>query len=96
MSYETDPAPWKMTPWRHDEDLPNARFDIEHGNDGEAVADCVYGKGNAYLVIAAPELLEALKRLVRNGQKQGWNDNYELDMHEAYSAIAKAEGKERS
>lgn len=34
------------------------------------------------------KMAEALKALVRNGQKQGWNDNYEADMNEARSVIS--------
>ena len=37
------------------------------------------------------ELVEALKSLVRNGQKQGWNDKYEWDMDKARAALAKLE-----
>jgi len=29
--------------------------------------------------------------LIHNGQKQGWNDNYESDMIMARSAVGKAE-----
>lgn len=48
---------------------------------------------NAVLIAAAPELLEALKALVHDGQKQGWNDKYEHDMDQARVAITRAEGK---
>lgn len=37
------------------------------------------------------ELVEALEALVRNGQKQGWNDKYEWDMDKARAALAKME-----
>lgn len=50
-------------------------------------------KANVDLISAAPDLLEALEKLVRNGQKQGWGDNYEADMNTAYAAIDKAKGK---
>jgi hypothetical protein len=39
------------------------------------------------------QLLEALKRLYRDGCKQGWQDSYEYDMELAKQAIAEAEGE---
>ena len=43
-------------------------------------------------VNAHDDMLEALERLYRNGQKQGWTDGYEADMSKASAAIAKAKG----
>jgi len=73
------------------DDESDRRYDIMLNDDREHVCDCVYEKEDAILFLAAPELLIALKRLIHNGQKQGWNDNYESDMIMARSAVGKAE-----
>jgi len=33
-------------------------------------------------------LRDALTKMVRNGQKQGWNDNYKADMVQSNKALA--------
>ncbi|BBV32127.1 hypothetical protein [Citrobacter werkmanii] len=48
---------------------------------------------NLALITAAPELLEALQKMFRAGQKQNWNERYESEMNAARAAIAKALGK---
>lgn len=48
---------------------------------------------NMHLIAAAPELLEALQRMLRAGQKQNWNERYEYEMSLAREAIAKALGE---
>lgn len=79
--------------------------------DGWQIADCSAGKtcvdgecvelsaneqiANATLIAAAPELLEALIEMQRNGRKQGWNDSYESSMEKTRKAIAKALGEEK-
>ncbi|CLP79186.1 Uncharacterised protein [Mycobacterium tuberculosis] len=47
---------------------------------------------DATLIVAAPDLLAAMQILLRNGEKQGWNDSYSEDMEAARAAIAKATG----
>ncbi|MCR4178837.1 hypothetical protein NUK50_01710 [Providencia vermicola] len=51
-------------------------------------------KSNAHLIAAAPDLLEALIEMQRNGRKQGWNDIYESSMEKTRLAIAKALGQQ--
>ncbi|MEY0217142.1 hypothetical protein AB7W58_22685 [Providencia rettgeri] len=51
-------------------------------------------KANAHLIASAPELLEALIEMQRNGRKQGWNDIYESSMEKTRLAIAKALGQQ--
>lgn len=65
---------------------------FEHWNDAGASKDigCETKAANAHLIAAAPELLEALIEMQRNGRKQGWNDSYESSMEKARIAIAKA------
>lgn len=48
---------------------------------------------NACLIASAPELLDALIEMQRNGRKQGWNDKYESSMEKTRLAIAKALGE---
>lgn len=51
-----------------------------------------WGHGTSWNRRVGPDvdLLEALTRLVRNGQKQGWNETYSEDMDLARAALAKA------
>lgn len=102
MKFKGTPAPWEV--------IDNgAYFDIkadgdhsslantcgsqhmhdssEHTKDGVAYAD-------ACLIAAAPELLEALIEMQRNGRKQGWGDNYKSSMKKTELAINKALGGE--
>ncbi|UYE94807.1 hypothetical protein SBP_00055 [Klebsiella phage SBP] len=50
-------------------------------------------ESDARLFCAAPELLEALRRMLRAGQKQNWNEHYESEMSLASAAIQKATGE---
>jgi hypothetical protein len=52
-------------------------------------------QANKNLITAAPELLEALQRMLRAGQKQNWNERYESEMQLARAAIAKALGESK-
>ncbi|HCR1961872.1 TPA: hypothetical protein ONC42_000520 [Enterobacter kobei] len=49
---------------------------------------------DAKLIAAAPDLLEALQKMFRAGQKQNWNERYESEMSAARAAISKALGEE--
>ena len=57
----------------------------------------IYGASvwaNARLIAAAPELLEAVKRLLSNMETSAeFSDGKNQDMQYAYKAIAKAEGE---
>ncbi|MBU8970816.1 hypothetical protein KSS88_18390 [Bacillus altitudinis] len=55
--------------------------------DENRVAECA---ANAHLIAAAPDLLEALQKMFRAGQKQNWNERYESEMNAARAAISKA------
>lgn len=46
------------------------------------------------LIAATPDLLEALQKMFRAGQKQNWNERYESEMNAARAAISKALGEE--
>lgn len=45
------------------------------------------------LIAAAPELLEALQRMVNKAHKQNWNDAYPEEIQSAQAAINKALGE---
>lgn len=69
--------------------------------EGKGIADFDYGRFddsedcmNANLIAAAPDLLEALQKMFRAGQKQNWNERYESEMNAARTAISKALGEE--
>ncbi|WP_109393597.1 hypothetical protein [Proteus terrae] len=63
-----------------------------HGRDKDVFGD--EHKANTYLIAAAPELLDALIEMQRNGRKQGWDDKYESSMEKTRLAIAKALGQQ--
>lgn len=48
---------------------------------------------NASLIAAAPELLEALQKMVSKAYKQNWNDAYPEEIQSAQAAINKALGE---
>ena len=50
-------------------------------------------RADAILVAAAPDLLEALERMIGKAYKQNWNDNYPEELGQAEAAIAKAKGE---
>ena len=96
MSQHT-PGPWRV---EYEIDGPKTFTRIKAG---KAVATTAPQCGrphhrdemvaNAHLIAAAPDLLAAVKILVRCGQKQGWTDSYATEMKLATEAIAKAEGR---
>lgn len=48
---------------------------------------------NAKLIAAAPELLEALQKMLSKAYKQNWNDAYPEELKSAQDAINKALGE---
>lgn len=48
---------------------------------------------NSALVVAAPELLNALQKMLGKAYKQNWNEQYPEELQLAQSAINKALGK---
>ncbi|QCJ70904.1 hypothetical protein C9446_14215 [Providencia heimbachae] len=92
MEFKHSPAPWKYT-------IRNANeiMTTFHGvTIGDVYLDITTAnqKADSHLIAAAPELLEALIEMQRNGRKQGWNDSYESSMEKARIAIAKALGQQ--
>lgn len=91
-----DGEQWE-TPGCHYDDKRN----IAYSNKG-AEYDAVVGYWNMdkktirdyTLIAAAPDLLEALQRMYRAGQKQNWNERYESEMNATRAAIGKALGEE--
>lgn len=77
-------------PWFWDEEGLGDKYHIVFGK-GYPI-DTI-SKENRALISAAPELLEALQKMFRAGQKQNWNERYESEMNAARSAINKALGK---
>lgn len=84
------PAPWTVEPEIWGEDGHYEEPQIVAANGITGVATIRVGSGcdeaNARLIAAAPDLLEALKRLV--GPNPGTDDR-----DAAHDAIAKAEGR---
>lgn len=101
MEFKHSPAPWAV-------DDNGIFFEITR-EDGLRVGDVCssqhlyddskhHGNGVAYanacLIAAAPELLDALIEMQRNGRKQGWYDKYESSMEKTRLAIAKDLGQQ--
>ncbi|MEQ5740581.1 hypothetical protein [Providencia rettgeri] len=84
MEFKHSPAPWMAT---------KREFFIELYDDNGSYVGLTNSTANAHLIAAAPELLEALIEMQRNGRKQGWNDKYESSMEKTRLAIAKALGE---
>jgi len=59
MSKQHTPGPW--FPYKRPEPIGYAEYEIHWSTAGECVAEVVHGEGNANLLAAAPELLEALE-----------------------------------
>lgn len=57
-------GPWKDVKISSENQIGGLSHEIQYGNDGELVCEGVYGKENAKLIAAAPELLEALYWIV--------------------------------
>lgn len=64
---------------------------MRRGGGSFSPNDCSTQFANARLIAAAPELLDALKSMVRRAQKQGWQNAYPEELSAAEAAIAKAE-----
>lgn len=82
--FNGSPHPWH---WEGDK-LCDANHMIIHGGKFR------FKKYDKALVTAAPDLLEALQKMFRAGQKQNWNERYESEMNAARAAISKAMGEE--
>lgn len=74
-------------PWHYDDELGGV-----YSKGGQFVCD-VTDKNNANLIAAAPELLEALQKMVSKAYKQNWNDAYPEEIQSAQAAINKALGE---
>lgn len=88
-------------PWVVDANVVQARWNIDDAK-GNSVAlthqlpgdkDWQKRDANTHLIAAAPELLEALQKMVSKAHKQNWNERYESEMNAARAAINKALGE---
>lgn len=92
MEFKHTPAPWRTDDWIR----TGVNSESKHIAMVNYCSD-VFGdehKANAHLIAAAPELLEALIEMQRNGRKQGWSDKYESSMEKTRLAISKALGQQ--
>ena len=70
-------------------------WEINHGTDTEVVAERVYGEEAAKLIAAAPDMLEALERMMKAAIHCDpfFENRWGADSKFARAAIAKATGK---
>jgi len=99
MSAKHTPGPWTLVDggrhWNNPiidnyriHTVPTDKgFDITTGNYGELLVEHIYEEADARLIAAAPELLEALKGVIRVA------DRATVEFDAARAAIAKAEGQ---
>lgn len=83
------PGPWR-TALRNDH---NAMITVSCVVIGQTVQDVDTGFDDASLISAAPELYEALDRLVTHIEGSGVSSNSDIEI--AYDAMAKANGGKR-
>lgn len=93
--FKGTPAPW--------ETLTETELELPSGiikKRGKSIAYTLkkevgaeQANANAHLIASAPELLEVLIEMQRNGRKQGWDDKYESSMEKTRLVIAKALGE---
>lgn len=76
MENNHTPGPW--TAVEFEQPIGGCTHEIQHGRDGEVVCENVYGKENAKLIAAAPELLEALKAAKAIFESQGINIGHRI------------------
>lgn len=92
MSAQQTPGPWvpRYTPGRAlgAEDV----WCIDWSNDQQEVAEIVHGEANARLIAAAPDLLEALKKLCEDIEEAGATPLDRPAYYKARAAITKATG----
>ena len=74
-------------PWHYDDELSGV-----YSESCRFVCD-VTDKDNGALIAAAPDLLEALQKMVSKAHKQNWNDAYPEELQSAQAAINKALGE---
>ena len=74
-------------PWHYDDELSGV-----YSESCRFVCD-VTDKHNGTLIAAAPELLEALQKMLSKAYKQNWNDAYPEEIQSAQAAIHKALGE---
>lgn len=92
------PGPWLVsgTMTKYVEARIGGGLIQEVASCGPTEADGGYGdqqRANAQLISMAPDLLDALDRMIRCAQKQNWNDHYPEEMAASYLAIDRARGE---
>lgn len=102
MKTKHTPGPWNVEPeWNPGEGFTITAPTARHRIDGERGCICNFAwspfvdakEANARLIAAAPELLEALQRLVSDGESVGWGASGNIPasvVHKAMAAIQKA------
>lgn len=95
-TFKGTPGPWVVNEvGQHWNNKALTHLEITFGEDGECICDTVYQREDANLIAAAPELLEALQKMVSKAYKQNWNDAYPEEIQSAQAAINKALGEKQ-
>lgn len=91
------PGPWTMREVTHSNVPGQTAYAIDFNEDQEQVVDWVYEKADACLIIAAPDLLEALEKaldaLAHCRADTGYSSMQMRAAHMADKAIKKARGQ---
>ena len=93
------PGPWHIQDdhgkrWIETGGNDDTIAEIHRRKDKGSVYSCGEALANAHLIAAAPDLLDALERMVKCAQKQNWNDHYPEELAASYLAIDRARGAE--
>lgn len=86
--FKGTPGPWSINHYYNWIESENADKVVIGGSQGSIHDD-------AQLIAAAPELLEALQKMVSKAYKQNWNDAYPEEIQSAQAAINKALGEKQ-
>lgn len=92
MSKHT-PGPWAIEKESESHSIVNRSFEGDEWCIAEVYKQTDMAIANANLIAAAPDLLEALNKLLDKAYKQNFNDAYPEIVEAAELAIAKARGE---
>lgn len=74
MKEKFTPGPWTVNEiGKHWNNISLTNIEVTFGSDGECICDTVYRRGDANLIAAAPDLMEALLRVRAQFSQAGFS-----------------------